>query len=937
MGRGSRKRGTIPASLLYAGIAMLHLAQTGGSEPLHTPTLAEPAPIDRLSSAEVRRQTAGNAECINPQDCNDGQACTMDICSKEKCINIPIADCVPCDVEYTCPAIDVVFIMDTSGSMRDEAADLCGAIAQVIADLNQQGVDIQATLLGITQTPGGSFSCLTNHVVGLLGSTVPGKSGSCPFPKGTSTFESWGSAVTIVADRFSWRPNVGRVVVPISDEGPCGGSHPEGCNDPGDDRDSIDNAIEIAIANNVVVSPISGSGSDACVISLAEEIADQTGGMTQESKSPDFDFIDAIGQIVLAACETEDQCDDQHACTSNDRCHQGICVGTPIEDCRPCSTPALCDDEDACTTDSCLDGICISTPNYDESTMCCDPTSGLLATINDGDPCTRDVCNPITGQVGHPPSEEGTNCSDGKLCTVMDTCDGSGQCSGIDAEAVPCISDADCFGLTCDLINGFCSCGNMNPELCLTAIPGGLPETECFSIDDDLFVTLDLGGSSRTIVGGQFLIEYDPAILDFVDIEPGVFADPESPFDSELVRTINEVQGTIFYAVSVPFGTPGTRGPDVMARIQFRPLQACGTDELCILSKHPANTILVDHQGRSVPFTACCTNELIIHDEPPQLACPGNVEVNAAPGTLSAMVTWPRPITSAECGEVPEVTCTGTNSFGADVSQLAYTGGRLPGTSEFECLATDDCGVIARCEWNVEVRNANSVEVDLQLSPLTASGPLRRCIVFEFFSNCADPPLVVEQTVEFGFPYNLPGYSADVSMTIPAGQYTCVSARDPKHTLRSVSSLQAVNGKYLANFTGDPVLGGRWLLGGNLDGNDVIDTLDDALLAAMASTTVNPHTPCGTSGIHADINGDGLVNSSDRLFIQRNFLARDRVCCGTTAGAPASETSSLAPAELDDLGLSELKTADSNHDGVVDALEIISFLSRKSRTYGSER
>ncbi len=920
------KRGPSHAAAVCAVVASLQFCSTSSGDPV--PVLEPPVPVrvDRLTTSQLER-TAAVTSCTVSTECDDGQPCTADVCSSGVCFNIFIADCVPCTPQTVCPPIDIVFVMDTSGSMRDEAAALCVGIAQVIADLNQQGVAVNADFLGITQTLDGSFACLTDNVVNLLGGAVPGNASCCPFPDGTSAYESWGPATAIVAARFPWTPGATRIVVPISDEGPCNGSLPDGCNDPGDDRNSIDNAIAVALANSVVVSPITGTGSDACVISLATLAATGTGGKTLQSKNAKLDLAEGVREIILDRCSVDDRSDDQHACTLNDRCRDGVCVGTPVENCRSCLTSAQCDDEDQCTTDSCIEGVCSSTPNYDVSTQCCNPTDGTLTVVDDGDPCTADLCEAATGQVTHPPSPAGTVCDDQKGCTVMDQCDGLGRCQGTDVGSIPCASDADCLGLTCDIGTGLCICGD-TPEVCLTAVPGNLPEPGCFAEDADLFVDITLSSSSRIIVGGQFLVVYDPAVLDFIDVEPGAFVDPESPFGSELIRTVNEVEGTVFEAVGIFLGTSGTHGPALMARLRFRPLQACSITHLCFASRNPADTLLTDNHGHRVPFTSCCTDDLVIHGEAPVLECPGDTSVNADPGRLSATVTWPPTTARGSCDGDLAVYCTGSNSFGADVSHLVSTGGRLPaGTSDFECMATDSCGVTATCDWTVDVRNANAVQVDLQLSPVVAAGPLRRCIVFEFFSNCVEAPVVVEQTIEFGLPFNLAGHADDITLTVPAGQYACVTARDPKHTLRSVSTPQVSGGTYLVRFTGDPRLGGNWLVGGNLDGNNVIDSLDQALLNARLPTTVSPDTPCGTGGIHADINGDGVVNSNDLNFIQRNFLATDKVCCGTASGGAAtSEPSVISVADLDALGLSDLRDADADHDGFLTAEEIMAFL-----------
>ena len=88
-------------------------------------------------------------------------------------------------------------------------------------------------------------------------------------------------------------------------------------------------------------------------------------------------------------------------------------------------------------------------------------------------------------------------------------------------------------------------------------------------------------------------------------------------------------------------------------------------------------------------------------------------------------------------------------------------------------------------------------------------------------------------------------------------------------------------------------------------------------------------TPCGTgSELHADLNGNGTVDSSDLGFIQRNFLADDlgACCSSSTSGAEMPTLSELSLEELDALGLPQLRAADADGDGMVNAEEILSFL-----------
>ena len=172
-----------------------------------------------------------------------------------------------------------------------------------------------------------------------------------------------------------------------------------------------------------------------------------------------------------------DLCDDEDPCTLADQCTDGECSGTPAncdcqtnEDCGEledgdlcngilvcntaelpykcvvaeetivtCGEPSgdeafclqahcdpptgecsaipnhegfLCDNADSCTVNTkCLEGVC---------------SGGAQVNCNDGNPCTDDSCNPVTGCV-HENNE--APCSDGDVCTTSDTCS-EGACVG---------------------------------------------------------------------------------------------------------------------------------------------------------------------------------------------------------------------------------------------------------------------------------------------------------------------------------------------------------------------------------------------------------------------------------------------------------------------------------------------------------------------------
>ncbi|MFT7670147.1 MAG: hypothetical protein ACI8X5_002854 [Planctomycetota bacterium] len=208
--------------------------------------------------------------------------------------------------------------------MDDEGNALCNQINSVISDLLTKGIQVNPTFLGITQT---TYSCLQDTVANLLGTSIPGNPSCCA---SLGNNEDWGPATAIVAERFGWTSGAVRVIVPISDEAPRNGGG--SCNQ--DDIDSITNAIAIANSNNVICSPISGSGSNACVIGLASDLAVGTGGTNFLSTNAQQDLASAISMLLTNACESASDCNkdgvpdecepDSNGNGTPDECEDGV-------------------------------------------------------------------------------------------------------------------------------------------------------------------------------------------------------------------------------------------------------------------------------------------------------------------------------------------------------------------------------------------------------------------------------------------------------------------------------------------------------------------------------------------------------------------------------------------------------------------------------------
>ena len=177
-------------------------------------------------------------------------------------------------------------------------------------------------------------------------------------------------------------------------------------------------------------------------------------------------------------------CDDGNACTQDDGCTKGQCLGkaTSCNDNNACTADACdlavgcthtnseasCGDGDACTADdSCDGGGCVPGPkaNCDDGNACtidlCDklagcahlPTqspccTGNVSICDDGDPCTTDLCDPKTSGCSQTVNQ--AVCDDGSACTKKDVCN-LGKCAG---QALSCDDGNLCTTDACDKVKG---------------------------------------------------------------------------------------------------------------------------------------------------------------------------------------------------------------------------------------------------------------------------------------------------------------------------------------------------------------------------------------------------------------------------------------------------------------------------------------------------
>jgi len=314
-------------------------------------------------------------------------------------------------------------------------------------------------------------------------------------------------------------------------------------------------------------------------------------------------------------------------------------------------------------------------------------------------------------------------------------------------------------------------------------------------------------------------------------------------------------------------------------------------------------------------------------------------------GQCTATVVVDTPAVFDACD--PAVSVTGVRSDELDLAD-PYPSSAM---TTITWTATDCSSNSTVVTQTVSVDAVNEIDVDVQLASGGGAATIVRCIRFEVFPDNCDTPIVVDQDVTF-----TSGLATGVVIQVPCGSYSCVTARDAKHTLRRTDdddfgTMPVVGLRYRADFTDRRGAGGDddALIQGNLhqDNNEYryIDILDFAVLLTRYGQAAPVDTPCGFVGRHADLTGDGAVGLPDLAVLLSVFgRTQEPNCCGLNtltgggngvgvawggddvevpgAGQGAAPRESITVAELLALGLGELVAADLNGDGVVDLTDV---------------
>lgn len=479
------------------------------------------------------------------------------------------------------------------------------------------------------------------------------------------------------------------------------------------------------------------------------------------------------------------------------------------------------------------------------------------------------------------------------------------------------------------------------------------PTDDCYDADDgQVVVEVVLDGSGPPAFGGQFFVEYDASVLQLVSADPG-----DAPFVTEIYEcstaapppgSCTPAPGLLDYAVGVDPGTPGAPGANagVMARFTFDVLEStCDPVELVSFRDGPLPSRVTDDAGLPLAPVVLVDAPAFSTDivAPTITFCPPDVLVPADAGFCSAAVSIPFAEASDDCVP-PAVTF-----LRSDDPFLGLTDRFPVGVTTITWFVEDDCGNAVTCATVVEVLPTSELELTVELAANVDTGgafpqTLVRCIELELARPGCTGPAIVEAEVTFTITDGGMGPNTAIGtalVDVPCGPWTCLSARDPLHTLRRVDAGFGTSGPlFVADLTGAEAL-----VGGELNGDGVIDILDfGAFVFTFGTDYGTGDTTCATAAPHGDVSGDGLVASEDFSFIQVNFLEfGEAACCPLPAPAlaaaasaprtnrsdrrgtgvrPASPVVRIAVDELRRRGLGHYAIADLNLDGWLDGADL---------------
>ncbi len=373
--------------------------------------------------------------------CDDGNACTSDLCQGGQCL-ISLNEAF-CDLDG-----DICTADKCSGGEC-----LPGALKACADDGNPCTADECQPSQGCSHPFVDALPCVPKGIFCVAGAC---QAGQCVAASSAGCDDNNACTLDLCDPVMGVCSNTALGNAPCSDGSAC--SQNDSCvfgkclgsNVNCDDGNPC--TIDACLPASGCVSPWAADGlpcsdGDACTLGDACKAGKCTGPLSVTCEKPSNCQV-AVCQSSSGACATVpaiqgQACDDSNACTQGESCQAGSCTGILVgcDDGNPCTDDSCapstgcqhsfntssCSDGSACTqVDTCLLGQCLA---------------GAPKSCDDANPCSFDVCDVGSGACIH--IAQSAVCDDGQACTVGDICI-SGVCAGAPASCVdsnPCTVD----------------------------------------------------------------------------------------------------------------------------------------------------------------------------------------------------------------------------------------------------------------------------------------------------------------------------------------------------------------------------------------------------------------------------------------------------------------------------------------------------------------
>ena len=426
--------------------------------------------------------------------------------------------------------------------------------------------------------------------------------------------------------------------------------------------------------------------------------------------------------------------------------------------------------------------------------------------------------------------------------------------------------------------------------------PADQTGSTCSAIGD--LVTYDVIVNNPTIVmvAGQFGIQFDKTVLEFVSLAGG-----DAPITTTPLVVPNTAAGKLFWVSSVVNGGTGTAATTRVERVTFRVIaDDCNGDEQVSFDPAMAPILLADGNGTSADLPTVNPLPITIDSVGPVITnVPADLVVAADAGAgCLAVREIGTPTVTDSCSTAA---LTWSRSDGAALLAAPW----LCGTTVVTWTATDACGRTSTATTSVTVNSYHLMNVTVAYAGSDYASSMTRCIGF----RVDDVTLTDVMTFMSG--------TATATLQLPIGDYNCATADDDLHSLVSQVPVSINGTNYQMNVIGDSAL-----INGDLDDDNVVNVVDWGVLVVRVGMSAAVDTDCTTVGFHADFDGDGTVTNADGNRLLQSFLLQGDTGCNAFNANGGPVVTRISVADLSVIAGMNASAADMNRDGVVDAKDI---------------